>query len=757
MSSASANQQHKNLIGHRIADGRLELVSVLGLGAYGVVYLARDLHQHRGPYASTSSHKASASLLAAKEGRASGYYAVKCLNKVGLDARQRAFQRREIMLHTMASSHPNVVTLHRVIDDPQDPCVYVVLDYCPDGDLFSMITETQRYMLPSAASRAAQEQGIDVAFTQDRLTMDALIRDVFDQILDAVDFCHQMGIYHRDLKPENILCLRGGAKVVLADFGLATGDKTSADFGCGSTFYMGPECQGGITRRLTSYNTAANDVWSLGVILVNLICGRNPWKQACPADDTFREYLRNPDFLKEILPISEGINTILKRVFTFRAESRCTIADLRRMIRSVDRLTATAAEIKSRQAMARQAAAQAQAARQAEKAAAAAAYREQQHRQQAVLEATRAQHAHAYNSPAAQAVRHVAAARKPECARVAYQPQVATPDEIAQPVVYADDHHISYASHADAGVAHASSCDSFSDSELDSSSCEGDGSFSPSDAPDGSTEGRLSCEQNNVDWSRHPIAKSGDGHLQHRGASNLTNMSDVHAPQRPALGVNIPISAAVPSPVRSMHSSTAMDDREGCSDDCSSRSGSGESRRSSASYTGLPPTPQFVPNSMMEAAAVARAGAQYSPTPASKRSQFGGMHTDDPEEIIVAVDAKASTRGLPQRWLQSRWDQDAVALAGLPSSAKIQEHQQEAQWAHEQQQHQQQQQQQRHAREASAPRQFASVPSRRSHHPVHDAKQPAGARGVIASYRSNANLAVTQQYVADAARYQHHH
>ncbi|KAJ1044784.1 hypothetical protein NDA11_006074 [Ustilago hordei] len=726
MSSASANQQHKNLIGHRIADGRLELVSVLGLGAYGVVYLARDLHQHQGPYASTSSHQASASLLAAKQGHASGYYAVKCLNKVGLDARQRAFQRREIMLHTMASAHPNVVTLHRVIDDPQDPCVYVVLDYCPDGDLFSMITETQRYMLPSSASRTAEKHGVDVAFTDERLKMDALIRDVFDQILDAVEFCHSMGIYHRDLKPENILCLRGGAKVVLADFGLATGDKTSSDFGCGSTFYMGPECQGGITRRLTSYNTAANDVWSLGVILVNLICGRNPWKQACPADETFREYLRNPDFLKEILPISEGVNTILRCVFTFRAEARCSIADLRKMVRSLDRLTATAAEVKQRQELARQAAAEANAARQAEKAAEAAKYCDQQRKQQAALEAARAAaHAHAYNQQAPEVVRHVAAARKSECARVAYQPQVAAFDQIAQPpVVYANNHHshnhqhnVRYASHADANAT--SSYDSYSDSELDNSSCEGDGSFSPTDAPDRSAEGHMSCEQSNVDWSRHPIARPADDRPQHRVASNLTSMSVVHpAPQTPCLGVNIPASAAVPSPIRDMHSSAAMDDREGHSDDCSSRSGSGESRRSSASYTGLPPTPQFVPHSMEDAAALAvrKAGADYSPTLASKRSHF---YTDVGEEcLVVDGSGKTSTCGLPARWLQSRWDQDAVAAA-----AKAQQQQEQVSWA------------------ANSGRPFASVPSRRLHH-----QQPQADHGrSIPSYRSTASLAQQQQ------------
>jgi len=169
---------------------RLELTSILGVGAYGVVYGAVDIHTNIP-------------------------YAVKALNKTGLDPRQRKFQQREIRLHHMASQHPNVVSLVRIMDSVD--CTFVVIEFCPEGDLFSSITERGHFV-----------------------GNDHLAKGAFLQILDAVEYCHSIGIYHRDLKPENILVTDGGMTVKLADFGLATMDYCTSDFGCGSTFYMSP-------------------------------------------------------------------------------------------------------------------------------------------------------------------------------------------------------------------------------------------------------------------------------------------------------------------------------------------------------------------------------------------------------------------------------------------------------------------------------------------------------------------------------------
>ncbi|KAI7858618.1 kinase-like domain-containing protein, partial [Circinella umbellata] len=277
----------------------LEIVNVLGEGAYGQVYLAKQLDKGRPKL-----------------------YAIKSLRQSRLDDRQRTFQRTEIGLHSRLSGHSHIVRLERVIREPE--WTHVVLEYGPEGDLFSAITERELYF--------GKHQ---------------LIRHVFMQLLDAVSYCHNNGVYHRDLKPENVLVFDNGHTVKLADFGLATMEPITNDYGCGSTFYFSPECQGDLNRNnkksksRVGYATAPNDVWSLGVILINMAAGRNPWRQASLNDDTFCAYLADPNFLLKILPISRELNHILKRIFCIDPLRRIGLDELKERIKRCKYFTRT--------------------------------------------------------------------------------------------------------------------------------------------------------------------------------------------------------------------------------------------------------------------------------------------------------------------------------------------------------------------------------------------------------------------------------
>ena len=81
-------------------------------------------------------------------------------------------------------------------------------------------------------------------------------------------------------------------------------------------------------------------MWSLGVILVNLTCGRNPWKRASAEDATFRAYLKDPRFLSSILPISPELEGILRRIFECNPAKRISIRELRQLVLQCDSFTA---------------------------------------------------------------------------------------------------------------------------------------------------------------------------------------------------------------------------------------------------------------------------------------------------------------------------------------------------------------------------------------------------------------------------------
>lgn len=90
------------------------------------------------------------------------------------------------------------------------------------------------------------------------------------------------------------------------------------------------------------YACAPNDIWSLGVILVNLTCGRNPWKSASTKDTTFRAYLADRQFLKSILPLSDELNAILTMVFEIDPSRRISLAELRHRISTCGAFTKSA-------------------------------------------------------------------------------------------------------------------------------------------------------------------------------------------------------------------------------------------------------------------------------------------------------------------------------------------------------------------------------------------------------------------------------
>ncbi|KAI9598274.1 kinase-like domain-containing protein, partial [Syncephalis fuscata] len=212
----------------------------------------------------------------------------------------------ELQCHEFVHSHPNVLSLLDCIVHDED--MFFVLEYCPEGDLFNAI----------------MTQNANGTLTQREREVWAM--DIFRDIINSISWCHKNSVWHRDIKPENVLIASDG-RALLADFGLATTYAQTYDHGVGSAIYMAPELlnTSGAWHGKTPIDSAKVDIWALGVLLINMLSGRNPWGSAHYADAAFQIYLNRPEALRETFNLSEDGWYIIKRMLAIDPYERPTI------------------------------------------------------------------------------------------------------------------------------------------------------------------------------------------------------------------------------------------------------------------------------------------------------------------------------------------------------------------------------------------------------------------------------------------------
>jgi len=218
--------------------GAHEIIALIGAGGMGEVYSARDERLGR-------------------------TVAIKVLRED--EAGEAARRRLEREAHAAAAlDHPNICAIHEIGEEAGRP--YIVLQYL-EGETLARRLERGPLDL-----REALEVAVSIA--------------------DALDAAHRHGILHRDVKPQNVMITKG-RQVKVMDFGLAKPIETGAAVSteertlsrltqpgaiAGTLSYMSPEQAKGEGL------DARSDVFSLGLVLYEMVSGRHPFAAASAAE-----------------------------------------------------------------------------------------------------------------------------------------------------------------------------------------------------------------------------------------------------------------------------------------------------------------------------------------------------------------------------------------------------------------------------------------------------------------------------------------
>ncbi len=276
--------------------GSYEIVSCLGIGGMGEVYLASDNRLDRKVALKILPHRHSDTL--------------QWIQRFEREARSAS-----------ALNHPNILTIYEI--GKSDGRHFIASEFV-DGETLRQLIET--------------EIGLDKKL------------DVANQIVEALNAAHSAGIVHRDIKPENIMIRRDGLVKVL-DFGIAKPFAQAVNDGASSRFptqtdpglimgtirYMSPEQ----ARRMPADSRA--DLFSFGIVLFELVTGLLPYRSSGESHMLASLLNDEPLNLKQLAQVQQPeLESIVKKLLRKDREKRYqsakeVLVDIKQARRQIER------------------------------------------------------------------------------------------------------------------------------------------------------------------------------------------------------------------------------------------------------------------------------------------------------------------------------------------------------------------------------------------------------------------------------------
>jgi len=256
-----------------IFQDRYKILSSLGQGGFGATFLAEDL-QSKGKVVMKVPH----------------------ITQLGDPAVYERF-RREVAIGKLLNHSDVPVALDISEEDPP----YLILKYAEGESLAEILNE------------------------KGKLPVDQAVKIVAN-LLDALHYCHERGVYHRDIKPENLVLGPDGHLKIL-DFGIALMEGaprvTWRGFSglMGTPEYMAPEQIKG------ERGTAKSDIYAVGCLMYNLLSGSPPFTGDNPLTVMYLHMTKDPEPLTGVKGLHPGIWAAIRRALRRRKDERYDSAE----------------------------------------------------------------------------------------------------------------------------------------------------------------------------------------------------------------------------------------------------------------------------------------------------------------------------------------------------------------------------------------------------------------------------------------------